>query len=498
MFFFGSDSVVGKFREPYITQPCLNVYLLLYENFNTFAREVNCQSGLFVNILIHFSPFCSVNAPWYTIELFRRNAPMQFKVLTAAEYEAFALTHPGRYYINSSKMLELKRNNGWDVYYTGVTDDDGNILAAAGFSKVPAARFFHYAYAQRGILCDFRNHELTAFFTAELKKFLKANGMAYLRMDPYIEYQELNTDGSLTENGFCNQDIIDYLGSLGYQHLGFTKNYTADSQVRYMVVLDLIGKTEKDIEAGYEPNTRRTIVRAKKFGVEIEECGPDHLQDFMKLMEFTSEKRHFTDLGEDSYKAQMEAFGPDCAKVWLAVLDTQKLIQINENDLQNVLKESEKTAAALEKTPNNGKMLRRKKEEEERIQQIRKMIHETEELQKERGERIILSGAYFVIYDDEMYYISSGSYDDLRRYCGPYLIQDTAIRLAMERGCRRYNFTGTSGIFTPEGDDFGVFEFKRKLGGRPIELLGEFILTADPSMMKKIEGINKLKHIIHR
>lgn len=423
---------------------------------------------------------------------------MQFKVLNAAEYEAFAATHPGRYYINSSRMLELKRNNGWEVYYTGVTDDSGKILAAAGFSKVPAARFFHYAYAQRGILCDFRNHELTAFFTEELKKFLKANGMAYLRMDPYVEYQQLDTDGSPTEGGFCNQDIIDYLGTLGYRHLGFTKNYTADSQVRYMVVLDLEGKTEKDIEAGYEPNTRRTIVRAKKFGIEIVECDPDHLQDFMKLMEFTSEKRHFIDLGEESYKAQMRAFGPDNAKIWLAVLDTGKLIRMNQKDLQEVLEESKKTDAALEKTPNNGKMLRRKKEEEERVKQINKMIHETEELQKERGERIVLSGAYFVIYDDEMYYISSGSYDELRRYCGPYLIQDTAIRLALERGCRRYNFTGTSGIFSPEADDFGVYEFKRKLGGRPIELLGEFTLTADPSAMKKIEAVNRLKHFLHR
>jgi len=423
---------------------------------------------------------------------------MLFRTVTAEEYEAFALTHPGRYYINSSKMIELKKNNGWQVYYTAVTDDQGKILAAAGFSKVPAARFFHYAYAQRGILCDFRNHELTAFFTQELKKFLKDNGMAYLRMDPYVEYQQLNTDGSITGGGFNNQDIIDFLETLGYEHLGFTKNYTADSQVRYMVVLDLDDKDDAAITAGYEPNTRRTVNRARKFGVEIEECAPDNLDEFMELMEFTSEKRHFIDLGLESYQAQMKAFGKDCAKVWLAVLNTQKLIEINRADLEQVQKEAQKTEASLEKTPNNGKLLRRKKEEEERIQQINKMISETEELEKERGNRIILSGAYFVIYDDEMYYISSGSYDDLRKYCGPYLIQDTAIHLAKSRGCHRYNFTGTSGIFNEEGDDFGVFEFKRKLGGRPIELLGEFKLTADPAMMNKIDGITKLKNIIHR
>ena len=423
---------------------------------------------------------------------------MQFKVLSPDEYEAFALTHPDRYYISSSKMIELKKNNGWQTYYTGVCGDDGKILAAAGFSKVPAARMFHYAYAQRGILCDFSNHELTSFFTQELKTFLKDNGMAYMRMDPYFEYQQLDNYGNPVEGGFCNQPVIDFLESIGYEHLGFTRNFTADSQVRYMVVLDLEGKTGKDIEAGYEANTRRTVNRAKKLGVEIEECDRDHLDEFMKLMEFTSEKRHFTDLGLESYRSQMLSFGPECAKVWLAVLDTRKLISMSRKDMEAVRKESEKTAAALEKTPNNGKMLRRRKEEEERIAQLERIISETEALEKERGSRIVLSGAYFIIYDDEMYYISSGSYDDLRKYCGPYLIQDTAIRLALERGCRRYNFTGTSGIFDESADDYGVFEFKRKLGGRPIELIGEFRLVADPSMMHKIDAVNRLRSIFRR
>lgn len=421
---------------------------------------------------------------------------MIFKKLSAEEYEEFALRHPARYYINSSRMLELKRENGWEVFYTGVSDEEGNLLAAAGFSKVPVAGIYHYAYAQRGILCDFSNHELLSFFTEELKKFLKQNRMAYMRMDPYVEYQQLNTDGSVTEGGFNNQAMIEELKSLGYAHMGFTKNYTADSQVRYMVVLDLENKDEKDITAGYEPNTRRTINRAKKFGVEIEECDPDHLDEFMKLMEFTSEKRHFTDLGLQTYRSQMHAFGKDNARIWLAVLNTPKLIAINRQDLKAVQEEMKKTDAALEKTPNNGKMLRRKKEEEERVIQIERMIAETEDLEKTYGQRIILSGAYFVIYDDEMYYISSGSYDELRKYCGPYLIQDSAIRLALSLGCRRYNFTGTSGIFDESADDFGVFEFKRKLGGRPIELIGEFRLDADEAMCRKINALLKLRSII--
>ena len=103
-----------------------------------------------------------------------------------------------------------------------------------------------------------------------------------------------------------------------------------------------------------------------------------------------------------------------------------------------------------------------------------------------------------MIYDGEMYYISSGSYDQFRKYNGPYYIQYHAILEALDRGCHRYNFTGTSGIFDESADDYGVFEFKKRLGGRPIELLGEFELVCDLKIMKKIQRIQTLKKLIKR
>ncbi len=178
----------------------------------------------------------------------------------------------------------------------------------------PAARFFHYAYAQRGILCDFENHELTAFFTEKLKDFLKANGMAYMRMDPYVEYQQLNPDGSVAEGGFINQHIIDFLASLGYEHLDLPKTTLPTPRSDIWSFLILMTRMIKPSPPAMSRTPGGQSNRVRKFGVEIEELTPDNLGDFMELMEFTSEKRHFTDLGLDNYRAQMEAFGPDNAK----------------------------------------------------------------------------------------------------------------------------------------------------------------------------------------
>ena len=201
---------------------------------------------------------------------------MKFKELTIQEYENFATQCVGRFYLNSSKMIELKKNNGWETYYVGVVDDEDHVLAAAGFSKVPVMRFYHYAYAQRGILCDFNDHALTTFFTEELKKYIASHDMAYMRMDPYVEYQQLDEDGQVVKDGWNNQAMIDFLASIGYEHQGFFKGWPEDRQVRYMVVMDLDDLSEEDIVANYEPNTRRTIVRAKKMGVKTKELDLNH------------------------------------------------------------------------------------------------------------------------------------------------------------------------------------------------------------------------------
>ena len=423
---------------------------------------------------------------------------MKFKELTIQEYEDFATHCAGRFYLNSSKMIELKKQNGWETYYVGVVDDANQVLAAAGFSKVPVMRFYHYAYAQRGILCDFHDPELTTFFTEALKKYIADHGMAYLRMDPYVEYQQLDDDGQVVENGWNHQAMMDFLASLGYAHQGFFKGWPEDRQVRYMVVMDLDDLSEDDIVANYEPNTRRTIARAKKMGVKTKELDLDHLDPFMELMDYTAKKRHFTDMGLAAYQNQIRTLGSDHAKVIVSYLDTVEVHEKNAKDLADIQKEQEKTNAILAKNPNSKKMNRRQKEELERIAQIERWEQTTKELEAKYGKEIILSGAYFVIYDGEMDYISSGSYDELRKYSGPYVIQDQAIRTAKRLGLHRYNFTGTSGIFNEEGPDYGVLLFKKHLGGRHIELLGDFDLVCDPKMMKNINRMQNLKHVFKK
>ncbi len=423
---------------------------------------------------------------------------MQFDELTYAEYDEFARKSELRNYLNSANAIRIKEENGWKTAFVGMRDDLGKLVAACGMSFVPVMRKYHYAYAQRGFLCDYHDYELVKEFSDALKDYLIKQGIAYLRIDPYLEYQQLNQDGEVVPDGFNNQGVIDNLKSLGYHHIGFYKGVVNDSQVRYMVVLDLKDQDEASLLKAMDPKTRRNINRAIKLGVKTRQLAPDNLDEFMKLMEFTAEKRDFSDMGLMAYQRQIKAFGNDNAQVIESYLNKDEFLKDINAERAKENKVLADIKQLLIETPGGSKATKRKTQQLEVLKTIDEREKETLALFNEYGDTIVLSAGYFVTYEDEMYYISSGSYDQFRKYNGPYFIQWTMMREALKRGCNRYNFTGTSGIFDESANDYGVYEFKRRFNGYPIELIGEFTLECDSKQCAHIERLTKLKRLIKR
>lgn len=72
------------------------------------------------------------------------------------------------------------------------------------------------------------------------------NGL-YLKIDPYVPYQEHDQDGKVVAEGFCNQKIVDDLQACGFAHQGFARGYDMANQCRWMSVLDLRNKDEETL-----------------------------------------------------------------------------------------------------------------------------------------------------------------------------------------------------------------------------------------------------------
>ncbi|WP_143875183.1 peptidoglycan bridge formation glycyltransferase FemA/FemB family protein, partial [Oenococcus oeni] len=84
---------------------------------------------------------------------------------------------------------------------------------------------------------------------------------------------------------------------------------------------------------------------------------------------------------------------------------------------------------------------------------------------------VLVSVALFVIENQEVVYLYSGSDEKYEHLFAPYEIQDTMITEAVKERIPLYNFYGVSGKF--DGSD-GVLGFKTHFNGYTREMVGSF------------------------
>ena len=144
--------------------------------------------------------------------------------LSESEYDAFASVHPYANFLNSIYSGRKFALRGWNVCYVGIRRDSE--LAAATllvYTKLHGS--YQYFYAPRGFLLDYTDSALLQAMCAGVKQFAKERNGLYLKIDPYVPYQEHDQDGHVVEGGFCNQKIVDDLQACGFEHQGFTRGY---------------------------------------------------------------------------------------------------------------------------------------------------------------------------------------------------------------------------------------------------------------------------------
>ena len=407
---------------------------------------------------------------------------MEFCILDKNEYQSFVEKHPYRDFMNSVNAMELKLMNHWQVDYVGVKDK-GEILCATALTSIPVMKVFRFYYAQRGFLIDYNDLELLKFFTVNLKKFLKDKKALYLIADPNVLYKERDIDGNLVAGGFDNSYVVDNLKAVGYQHQGFTNNFSVISEVRWMFSLYLEGKDESTLLKEMHQQTRWSVNKTIKQGIVIRELDIDEIGIFVRMMEHTAARRDFKARKQSFYENQLKAFG-DKAKILLAYLDLNDFNAKIETEKNELEAEMATIQAKLAEMPNNKKFLNKAKVCQEALDLNVKKKTEAEELEKAYGPIVPMASSFFVIEDNEVVYLYSAAYDDFKKYNAPYAIQWYMIRYALEHHINRYNFYGISGNFSEDAEDYGVYEFKKGFNGVVEELVGDFVLPIRPIIYK--------------
>lgn len=389
---------------------------------------------------------------------------MKFKTLTEEEFRKYLEQSSQRTFMQTPEIAKLREKSGWEAHYLGV-EKDKKIIAAT--MMVSIARYFGKKefYAPRGFLLDYNDKELLTFFTSSVKCYVKEHKGYVFRIDPYIINVERDSAGNEVKDGINNKGVKDTLNSLGYKRV----KKEDMKQVGWMYVLDIEGKSEDEILKNMKPNTRNTIRKTLKNGIEIVELKKEDLPLFYKIMVETGKRKGFSVRNLQYFEDMYDLFYPRGEiKYLLTKLDLVKHIKRLEEEKAKQQKEKD---ALSEAKYNDGK----RKAYDLAISGIEKRIKQAEDIRKKDGDVINLSGSMFMLTDPEIIYLSSGNYEEYMFYNSQYLIQWEMIKYGIKHNFKRYNFYGITGNFDKNDKDYGIYEFKTGFNGYVEELIGEYV-----------------------
>ena len=418
---------------------------------------------------------------------------MEFVELTEDEFLEFSMSYPNNSFFQMPLWGKVKKDNGWNSCYVGLKDNDKVVAATLLLSK-SIKLFKTMYYAPRGFLLDYNNYSILEEFTNGIKKYLSNKNALFLKINPYVDYQERDVDGNIIPDT-KNDALINKLKELGYQHNGFYINQDdkVDLEPRWISVLDLNNLTIDEAFKNMRSGTKYGINNARKNSLEIVEGTMDNLFEFKNLMQHTAERREFVDRPLEYYQNMFKILKEkDLVKVLLVKIHFDELL----NTYKKNLEDNNKVIEEGKDNPHKEKLITELKSQNEKFEEKIKFLEDTI---SEVGNEKIIAGGWYMLYGNEVNYLFGASYKKYMRYNSQYLLQYEMIKYAIDNNYSRFNFYGIDGNFSEDSKDFGLFDFKRGFNAKVHELIGEFDLVIDKgryslyrlsfSLYKKIKKI---------
>ena len=215
---------------------------------------------------------------------------------TLGEYEAFVQSHPKGNFAQS--YLWGKQKPMWIWKAIAVRGADGKIKGslAVMIRKMPfVGRTLMYGC--RGPVCDLDDRETFAQLLSGAKALAKEYHSYVIKIDP---------DVPSSNTAFSNM-----LKSFGFENKEGGKNFEA-IQPRYVFRLNVEGKTEEEIMAGFHQKWRYNIRVAQKKGVEVKICGKEMVPAFADLMLTTGVRDGFVTRQPEYFANMLDNLGEHC------------------------------------------------------------------------------------------------------------------------------------------------------------------------------------------
>ena len=405
--------------------------------------------------------------------------------LEKQEFIDFCKENSQASFFQSPYWIDIKKQNGWSGEILGVKKN-GKIIIATVLLYKSLKGLITFAYAPRGFLIDYSDFHLLEEFTNEIKEYLKNKNIAFLKINPYVDYQLRDIHGNVIE-GTKNDALMEKLKSLGYAHYGFyvDMDEKKDLEPRWISVLDIKNKTIDELFKNFRSGTKWGINNSKKNFITLVEADENNLVEFKNLMKHTAERREFIDRPLSYYQNMFKVLDKENAvKVLLAEVNLKELLDFTQARFDK----NAKRLAVIEGNPKKVNEYNEIKSEQESI--AKKLQIMTDDV-KVYGNKKIIAGGWYMLYGREVVYLFGASYKPFMKYNSQYLLQYEMIKYATENGYDKFNFYGIDGNFNEDSKNYGLFDFKRGFNADVHELIGEFDLVINKGKFVLYESIFK-------
>ncbi len=196
---------------------------------------------------------------------------------TRAEYDAYVEASPKGHFLQSTLWAGVKSAWSWEGVLS--RDENGKVRGALGIliRRIPVLPVT-LLYAGRGPVCDLTEGAALDDLVRGARAVAKKHRGFALRMDPDVPASDMTFVTALKKRGFVLRDP--------------GKNFDG-IQPRFVFRLDVSGKNEDEVLAGFEQKTRYNVRLAIRKGVEVRVCGKEMVPDFTRIMAVTGSRDGF-------------------------------------------------------------------------------------------------------------------------------------------------------------------------------------------------------------
>lgn len=308
------------------------------------------------------------------------------------EFEEFNRKHSRGHFMQSAEWAALK--NDW-VREVIVSRKNGMEIRAGISVLIRKIPFTPYTlmYAPRGPVMDEGDKSAFNDIINGARKLAKKHNSVCLKIDPDIDKD------CVPFNEIISQLKLKVKGG---------KNFET-TQPKFVYRLNIAGKTEDEIIAGFTSKTRYNVRVAIKNNVQTKVVNddPQAIAQFHQLMKVTGDRDGFICRSQSYFERLLKELGEN-ARLYAAYYD--------------------------------GKMI---------------------------------AGTLAIRYADKVWYLYGASSNEERNKMPNYLLQWEMIRWAAESGVSVYDFRGVSGDMNENNPLYGLYRFKRGFNGDLVEFVGE-------------------------